>query len=144
MSQQVRDRLAEPRVRLRLALCKLRFQPTMQLLHHRAAVLLMKLQPLLRCQRLRTRLGILAVDLAEHLQHIAAFVGKVRRYFHELSSSMGRQLASRISTPAANFGTFRDSASHIWIGAGSSTARRFSTSAMFSPACLPPVKKSAI
>ena len=55
MSQQVRDRLAEPRVRLRLALGKLRFQPMMQLLHHRAAVLLMKLQPLLRRQGLLTQ-----------------------------------------------------------------------------------------
>jgi integrase len=32
---------------------------------------------LLRCQGLRTRLGIMAIGLAEHLQHIAAFVGKV-------------------------------------------------------------------
>lgn len=30
------------------------------------------------------------------------------------------------------------------MGAGSSAARRFSTSARFSPACLPPVKNSAI
>ena len=33
----------------------------MQLLHHRAAVLLMKLQPLLRCQSLCTRRGIMAI-----------------------------------------------------------------------------------
>jgi hypothetical protein len=32
------------------------------------------------------------------------------------------QLASRISTPAASFGTLRDSASHIWIGQGTRCA----------------------
>src|SRR4030095_10118520 len=36
------------------------------------------------------------------------------------------------------------SASHIWIGAPRSAARRRSTSARFSPACFFPVKKSAM
>src|SRR5216683_1847612 len=31
----------------------------------------------------------MAVHLAQHLQYIATLVGKVRRYFHELSSAMG-------------------------------------------------------
>jgi hypothetical protein len=29
------------------------------------------------------------IHLAQHLQYIATLVGKVRRYFHELSSSVG-------------------------------------------------------
>src|SRR5262245_38698800 len=41
-------------------------------------------------------------------------------------------------------GRFRVRASAIWIGGPSSAARRRSTSARFSPACLRPVKKSAI
>ncbi len=48
--------------------------------------------------------------------------------------------AQVISTPGGNFGTLRDSASHIWIGLGSSALRRFNTSARFSPAWRPPVK----
>jgi hypothetical protein len=54
------------------------------------------------------------------------------------------KFASRISTPLGSFGTFRDNASHIWIGEGSSAPRRFNTSAIFSPACWRPVKNSAI
>jgi hypothetical protein len=42
MTQQIRDRFAQPGVRLRFALGKLRFQPTMQLVHHRPATLLVK------------------------------------------------------------------------------------------------------
>src|SRR5438105_1596999 len=42
MSEQVGNRLAEPRVRLRLALGKLRFQPAVQLVHHQTAPFLMK------------------------------------------------------------------------------------------------------
>ena len=38
----------------------------------------------------------------------------------------------------------RDKASHIWIGAGSSAARRRNTSARFSPACCRPLRKIAI
>src|SRR5947209_3675007 len=53
------------------------------------------------------------------------------------------QFASKVATPAG-LGELRESASHIWIGGGNSRARSFSTSAMFSPACLGPVKKSAM
>ena len=44
--------------------------------------------------------------------------------------------------PGGSFGTFRDSASHIWMGGGSSAARWANTSAKFSPACLSPLKNS--
>ena len=84
MPQQIGDSFAEPGVRLRLFLSQLRFQPAMQLLHHRPAALLMKLQSLFRLQALLARLGIIAVYLAQHLEHVAAFAGKVRYHFHEL------------------------------------------------------------
>jgi hypothetical protein len=42
------------------------------------------------------------------------------------------------------FDVLRESASHIWIGAGNPSARCFNTSAMFSPACFHPVKYNAI
>src|SRR6266699_1670871 len=45
------------------------------------------------------------------------------------------QLASRVSTPAASFGTFLDSASHICIAAPRPLSRCSSTSPRFSPAC---------
>ncbi len=118
---------------------------SMQLLHHRPAVLLMKPQPLLRRQAALTRFGIVAVHLAQHLQHVTAFA-------RESSAPLPQTAAfrERDSSPAesplrcGSFGTLRDSASHIWIGGGSSAARCFSTSAMFSPACWRPVKYSAI
>jgi hypothetical protein len=43
-----------------------------------------------------------------------------------------------------SLGGLRERASHIWIGGPNSEARCDSTSAKFSPACLRPVKKSAI
>jgi hypothetical protein len=55
---------AQPGVRLCLTLGKLRFQPAVQLLHHRAAMLLMKLQPLLRRQGLRPRFSIVTIHVA--------------------------------------------------------------------------------
>ncbi len=70
-----------------------------------------------------------------------------------------RQLANRISTPVANPGVpagpvvgavgwnpgpLRDSAPRIWIGCDSSRLRCLNTAAMFSPACLDPVKYNAI
>src|SRR6266576_6922766 len=61
----------------------------MELLHHGAATLLMKLQALFRPQTTLSRFGLVTIYLAQHLQYIATLVGKVRRYFHELSSSMG-------------------------------------------------------
>src|SRR6266852_6323531 len=61
----------------------------MELLHHWAAMLLMKLQALFRPQTTLSRFGLATIHLAQHLQYIAALVGKVRRYFHELSSSVG-------------------------------------------------------
>jgi hypothetical protein len=54
----------------------------------RAAALLMKLQALFRLQPTPPSFGIVTLDLAQHLQYIATLIGKVRRYFHELSSSM--------------------------------------------------------
>src|SRR5215470_8671523 len=95
MSQQVRDRLAQPRVWLRLALGQLRFQPVMELLHHWAATLLMKLPALFRPQTTLSRLGLVTIHLAQHLQYIATLVGEVRRYFHELSSSMGEAVCQQ-------------------------------------------------
>jgi len=89
MPQQILDSLAQAGVGLGLALRKLRLQPVMELLHHQAAVRLMKLQPLLGRQAALAGLGIVAIHLAQHLQYIATLVGEVLRYFYKLSSSVG-------------------------------------------------------
>jgi len=86
--QQILDRLPKPRVGLRLSLVKLRFQPRVQLIHHRLAALLMKSQPLFLSQTALARFGIVAIHLAQHLQHVAAFAGEVLRYVHELPASV--------------------------------------------------------
>ena len=49
-----------------------------------------------------------------------------------------------VSKGFGSFGKLRDSASHIWMGAVSPAPRRANTWARFSPACLRPVKNSAI
>jgi len=95
----VGDRLAQPRVRLRLALGELRFQPVMELLHHGAATLLMKLQALFRPQTTLSRFGLVTIHLAQHLQYVATLIGKVPRYFHELSSSMGEAVRQQNLNP---------------------------------------------
>ncbi len=45
-----------------------------------------------------------------------------------------RQLAIVTFTPGASFGTFRESASHIWMGGRRFAARLLSTAAIFSSA----------
>jgi len=99
------------------ALGKLRFQPPLQLLHERPATLLMKLPALFRLQATLTRLGIVAIYLAQHLQSIATFVGKVRRHFHELSSSMGEAVRQQ-NLPRHKVAVLR-STSHCWAMAWS-------------------------
>src|ERR1035438_3427715 len=59
----------------------------MQFVHHRSAAILMKPQPLPRCQAALTRFGIVEIHLTQHLQHIAAFIGEVLRHIHELSTA---------------------------------------------------------
>jgi hypothetical protein len=59
-------------------------QPPMQLLHYRGATTLMKVQALFRPQT--TRIGIVALHLAQHLQYTAAFVWKVSPLLPRLSS----------------------------------------------------------
>jgi hypothetical protein len=49
----------------------------------------MKLQALFWLQTTLSRFGLVTIHLAQHLQYIATLIGKVPRYFHELSSSMG-------------------------------------------------------
>jgi hypothetical protein len=48
----------------------------------------MELQPLDRSQASITRFGIMAIDLAQHFQHIAAFAREVLRHVYKLPSSM--------------------------------------------------------
>ena len=121
---------------------QLRLHPLMQPFHQRPAVLLMEVQPVFRRQFPFPRHCIVVINAAQRLQHITAFFRKVDRpppppaVFHARGSS--RSGFRRL------FGVLRDSASHIWIGAGSSCARCFRTSARFSPACFHPVKNSAM
>ena len=51
-------------------------------------MLLMEAQPIYRRQTLVACSRIVVIDLAQHLQHITAFIGKVRRHIHELSSTV--------------------------------------------------------
>jgi hypothetical protein len=61
----------------------------MQLIHQRAAVLLMEPQPRLGVETLVARHGIVAIDHAELFQHIPALLRKVRRDLYKLAPSMG-------------------------------------------------------
>src|SRR4029077_16224842 len=71
----------------------------MELLHHRAAALLMKLQALFRLQTTLSRFGLVTIHLAQHLQYISTLIGKVPRYFHELSSSLSEAVGQQNLNP---------------------------------------------
>src|SRR5215472_13223807 len=62
----------------------------MQFLHNRSAVLLMKTQPLRRCQAPLTNHSLMAVHLAECFQHTAALVGEASGHVYELPPPMGQ------------------------------------------------------
>ena len=64
----------------------------MELLHHRLAVLLVKVQSRLRRQTPFLGLRIIAVNLARGLQHEPAFLGKVR-HLHKATPGMGGTVA---------------------------------------------------
>ena len=95
MPQQIPDRLPKPRVGLRLSLVQLGFQPRVQHIHHRLAAFLMKSQPRVLSQTELARFGIVAIHLAQHLQHVAAFAGEVIRYVHELPASVRKAVSQQ-------------------------------------------------
>src|SRR6516164_2428634 len=76
MLQAVSNRLPQPRVRLHSLFFELGKEPSVELLHHRLAMLLVKAQSRLRQQAPFLGLRIIAVDLAQGLQHEPAFLGK--------------------------------------------------------------------
>jgi hypothetical protein len=61
----------------------------MEFVHHREAMLLMKLQALFRPQTTLPRFCVVTIHLAQHFQYIATLIGKVRRNFYDLSPSVG-------------------------------------------------------
>ena len=88
MAQQIGDSFAQTRVWLHLLERKLRFQPLVQLLHHRAAVLPMKLETLRWRKMALAGGGIIFIDMAQHLQNIAALFREVRGHFDKLAAAV--------------------------------------------------------
>ena len=110
----------------------------MQLFHQRPAMLLMEAQPLLRRQS--------PVPAPAHRSDKRRPASPAHNGILRESSPpppqtcrlpCARQLASRISTPSS-FGVLRDSASHIWIGAGSSACALFQHLGQILARMLPP------
>jgi len=87
---QQRDGFAQTRVRLHLLHCELPFQPIVQLLHQRSAMLLMKSEAFDGRELSQARLRIICIHFAQCLQNITAWFRKVRGDFHKLSSSVGQ------------------------------------------------------
>lgn len=67
MISQVRDRLAEAGVRLDAMLLDLGREPRLQVVHERPAVRDVKRELFVRAEALRSRVGIVTIDLAERL-----------------------------------------------------------------------------
>src|SRR3954462_1296211 len=88
MAQQIRDRLPQAGVRFGFLLCQLCFQPAMQFLHDRSAVLLMKGQSLRGREPTLTSLRVVTIHATELLQHMPALSGEVRQNIDELPSAM--------------------------------------------------------
>ena len=83
MIAQVRDRLAEAGVRFDAMLVDLRREPRLQVVHERPAVRLVKREPLVRGEPLRPRVGVVAIHLAQRLEHVATLGRKTRRDLHK-------------------------------------------------------------
>ena len=74
----------------------------------------MKLQALFRLQTTLPRLGIVTIDLAQHLQYIATLIGKVLRYFYDLSSSMGQAICQQNLHPRSQLRSIaRECVTHL-------------------------------
>ena len=93
--QQISDCFAQTRVRLRLLLRELRFQPRMQLLHHRPALRLMQSQTALCGKPLFTRRRIVVINFAERFQNVSALAGEVRRDLRKLTPSMSHTVGQQ-------------------------------------------------
>ena len=81
----ISDRRAQAGVGFHEFLIQLTMEPTVQFLHHRTAVGLMKLQPLLSRQPVLLRLRVVALDHFRGFQHVAVLVGKTFVHLNELS-----------------------------------------------------------
>ena len=104
VAQQIGDGFAQTRVWFHLLQCKLRFQPLVQLLHHRAAVLLMKLETLRWRKFSRARLRIVFIYVAQRLQNIAALFREVRGHFDKLPASVRQAVGQQDLGAVTQFG----------------------------------------
>src|SRR5712691_10476366 len=101
-------------------------------------------QPLGRRRPLLPRHLVVAVDLAQSLQHIAALQREVVDHHDKIPSAVSQAVGQQQFQSPRHFRHVPRQRVAIWIGGGSSGARRFNTSARFSPAGLSPVKNRAI
>ena len=82
--KQVLDRPAQRRVRLHQPLVELPHKPGVEFLHHRAALGLVKQQPLLGRQFPLSRHRIILVDHRQGFQHVPALLGKTVDHIDEV------------------------------------------------------------
>src|SRR5262249_6718173 len=91
MAQPVLQRLAQIRVRFYLAVRELPLDPILQFLHHRPALFLMVGQtPLIIHLR---RLGLVSVDLADHIQDYRASGRVIFPQFKDLPSGVRQTIS---------------------------------------------------
>ena len=97
--QQIGDRLAQTGVGLCLPLGELRLQPTVQFLDHRLATLLMKPQPLLRCQATLARFRIVPEFSTRHRRRTVGCPGVRPESCSASSESASRRRRCRKPAP---------------------------------------------
>ena len=88
MLTHISDRFAQAAVGFDAVLFDLLGQPVLQFGHLRAALGLMPFQPLLIGETLIPGLGVICVNLLEHLQDIETLIGEVRRHFDKTPTPM--------------------------------------------------------
>ena len=93
--EQVADGAAQTGVGLDPLLLHLIIQPLLQLVRHRAAVLLVIDKPFLRREPLFSGQRVMVIDLAQGLQHVSARIGEIRRDLDKPSPCVGVILCTR-------------------------------------------------
>jgi len=95
MVEHIVDRLAQTGIRFDLLLGKLLFQPLVQIFHQRAAVVLMKMQALLRRHALPGGNRVKMVHLPQCFHDVLALIGKVVGYLDKIPSTVRKAISQQ-------------------------------------------------
>ena len=95
--QAISDGFAQPRVGLHFLFVELGLEPSVEGIHHRLAVRLVKAQPRLGHETPPLGLGLVTIHVVKAFQHEPALLGEVRRHLDEAAPGV------RVAVSPENF-----------------------------------------